>query len=184
MFSTLYRTYGAPSGDRLQVGAKFSAPVQTGPRAHPASYTMGPWSFSGVKQPGRGIDHPSTSSAEVKERVELHLHLPLWAFMTCSRVNFTLSFNLYHTVHQVQHLIFQTVVHSLYFFLTPKRIGSSTNIWVKKYSALREIWWINMLYYMLSVAQNSETCLHGSKCLVERRFRSITDRRVSRSSEI
>ena len=27
----------------------------------------------GVKRPGRGVDHPLTSSAEVKERVELYL---------------------------------------------------------------------------------------------------------------
>ena len=37
------------SGDRIPVEAKFSAPVQTGPGAHPASCTMGTRSFSGVK---------------------------------------------------------------------------------------------------------------------------------------
>ena len=59
------------------MGARFSAPVQTGPGANPASYTMGTWSFSGgVKQPGRGIDHPRPSSAEVKDRVELYLCSP------------------------------------------------------------------------------------------------------------
>ena len=35
-------------------GARFSAPFQTGPGAHPASYTMGTGSFPGVKWPGRG----------------------------------------------------------------------------------------------------------------------------------
>jgi hypothetical protein len=55
-------------------GARFSAPVQTGPGAHPASYTMGTGSFPGVKWPGRGVDHPPPSSAEVKERVELYLY--------------------------------------------------------------------------------------------------------------
>jgi len=30
-------------------GARFSAPVQTGPRAHPASCTVGTGSFPGVK---------------------------------------------------------------------------------------------------------------------------------------
>jgi len=30
-----------------------SAPVQTGPGAHPASYTMGTGSFPGVKRPRR-----------------------------------------------------------------------------------------------------------------------------------
>jgi hypothetical protein len=35
------------SGDRIPVGARFSAPVQTGPGAHPVSYTMGTGSFPG-----------------------------------------------------------------------------------------------------------------------------------------
>jgi len=58
------------------VGARFSAPVQTGPGAHPASYTMGTGSFPVVKRPGRGVDHPPPSIAEVKERVELYLYSP------------------------------------------------------------------------------------------------------------
>jgi hypothetical protein len=37
------------SGDRIPVGARFSAPVQTGPEAHPASYTTGTGSFPGVR---------------------------------------------------------------------------------------------------------------------------------------
>ena len=53
-------------------GARFSATVQTGPEAHPASYTMGTGSFLGVELPGRGVDHPP----EVKERVELYLYSP------------------------------------------------------------------------------------------------------------
>ena len=53
-------------------GVRFSAPVQTGPGTHSASCTMGTGSFPGVERPGRGVDHPHTSSAEVKERVQLH----------------------------------------------------------------------------------------------------------------
>jgi len=56
------------------VGAIFSAPVQTGSEAHPASYKMGTGSFTGVKRLGRGVDHPPPSSADVKERVELYLY--------------------------------------------------------------------------------------------------------------
>jgi len=37
---------------------------------------MGTGSFLGVKWLGRGVDHPSTPSAEVKERVELYLYSP------------------------------------------------------------------------------------------------------------
>jgi hypothetical protein len=33
-------------------------------------------SFPGVKRPGHGGNHPATSSAEVKERVELYLYSP------------------------------------------------------------------------------------------------------------
>ena len=57
-------------------GARFSASVQTGPGAHPTSYTMGTGSFPGVKRPESGVDHPPLSSAEVKERVELYLYSP------------------------------------------------------------------------------------------------------------
>jgi len=40
------------------VEARFSAPVQTGPGAYPASYTMGTGSFPEIKRPGRGVDNP------------------------------------------------------------------------------------------------------------------------------
>jgi len=56
------------------MGARFSAPVQTGFGAHPASYTVGNGSLPGVKQPECGVDYPPPSSAEVKERVELYLY--------------------------------------------------------------------------------------------------------------
>ena len=62
------------SGDRIPVGAKFSAPVQTGPGAHPASYTMGNGSFPWVKWQGSGADPPST--AEFEGRVELYICSP------------------------------------------------------------------------------------------------------------
>ena len=52
-------------------GARFSASVQTGPGAHPASYVMGTGSFPGVKRPERGVNHPPPSIVEVKERVDL-----------------------------------------------------------------------------------------------------------------
>jgi hypothetical protein len=57
-----------------RLGARFSAPVRTGPGAHPASYTMGTGSFLGVKRSRRRVDHPPPSNAEVKERVELYLY--------------------------------------------------------------------------------------------------------------
>jgi len=38
----------------LPVGARFSAPVQTGPEAHPTSCTMGTEAFPGIRC-GRGV---------------------------------------------------------------------------------------------------------------------------------
>jgi hypothetical protein len=64
------------SGDKIPLGERFSAPLHTGPEAHPASYTMCTGSFSEVKRTGRGVDHPPSPSAEVKERVELYLYSP------------------------------------------------------------------------------------------------------------
>ena len=55
------------SGDRIPVGARFSAPVQTGPEVHPASYTMGTGSFPGVKLPAHGVDHPPHLAQRLKE---------------------------------------------------------------------------------------------------------------------
>ena len=49
--------------------ARFSEPVQTGPGAHQASYTMGTGSFPGLKPPV--VDHSPSSSPEVKEIEEL-----------------------------------------------------------------------------------------------------------------
>ena len=63
------------------MGARFSAPIQTGPRAHPDSYTRRTGSIPGVKQLGRVVDHTHPSSTEVKERVQLYVHFPfgpLW----------------------------------------------------------------------------------------------------------
>ena len=68
------------------MGVRFSPLVHTGPGAHAASYAMGNGSFHGVMRPGRGVDHPPPSSAEVKERFELFL---LWAFVACSKMTFT-----------------------------------------------------------------------------------------------
>ena len=75
-------------------GARFSAPVQTGHGAHPASSTMGTGSFPGVKS-GRGVTlnpHPLLVPRSRKGRA-IPL-LPLWAvrpvqsLSACTRVHF------------------------------------------------------------------------------------------------
>jgi hypothetical protein len=54
-------------GIESQRGARFSAPVQTGPGAHPASYTMATGSFPGVKRPGCGVDYPPHLAPRLQE---------------------------------------------------------------------------------------------------------------------
>jgi hypothetical protein len=56
-------------GIESQWGARFSAPVQTGPGAHPASCTMVTGSFPGVKY-DRGVlltTHPLSSAVVMDE---------------------------------------------------------------------------------------------------------------------
>jgi hypothetical protein len=81
------------SGDRIPVEVRFSAPVQTGPGAYPASCTMGTGSFPGVKS-GRGVMltlHPLLVPWSRKGR-SIPL-LPLWAvwpvqsLSACTRVH-------------------------------------------------------------------------------------------------
>ena len=74
-----------------QCGVRFSAPVQNGPGAHPASYTVGAGSFPRVKRPGDGVDQPPHLAQRLKKNRDIPL-LPFWAFTTCSRVIFTSTF--------------------------------------------------------------------------------------------
>ena len=48
------------SGDQIPMGARFSAPVQTSPGAHSASYTKDTGSFPGIKRPRRDDGHTNT----------------------------------------------------------------------------------------------------------------------------
>jgi hypothetical protein len=73
--------YGvALAGVRFPTGAgnfSFRHRIQTGPEAHPASYSVGTGVLSlGVKRLGREADHSLPSSAEVKESVRLYLQSP------------------------------------------------------------------------------------------------------------
>ena len=71
--ATSYRMEGP--GIESRWGARFSAPVQSGSEAHPASYTG---LSRGVKRPGSDDDHPPPSSTEVKERVEQYNPVEMW----------------------------------------------------------------------------------------------------------
>ena len=57
------------SGDRIPLSGRFSVPVQTGPGAHPASYTMGIGSLQGGNRPGRGVDYTPHLAPRVKKEL-------------------------------------------------------------------------------------------------------------------
>jgi hypothetical protein len=89
------------SMDQIPVEVRFTAPVQTGPGAQPASFTMGTRSFPGVKS-GRGVTltpHPLLVPWSWKCRA-IPL-LPLWAarpvqsLSACTRVTFTFTLHIY-----------------------------------------------------------------------------------------
>jgi hypothetical protein len=63
------------SGDWIPVGGEIFCTRPDRPWGPPSLLYNGyRVSFPGLKRPGRGVDHPPTSSARVKERVELHLY--------------------------------------------------------------------------------------------------------------
>jgi len=57
----------------------------------PSPRTMGTGSFPWVKRPGRGVDHPPPSRAEVKETVKLYLNSPFGS--TWPVLRWTLPYN-------------------------------------------------------------------------------------------
>ena len=89
------------AGDRIPMGARFFAPVQTVPGAHPASCTMGTRSFPVVKK-SRGVTLiPYSLLVPWSWKGRAILLLPLWAvrpvqsLSACTRVHFTLPYFTY-----------------------------------------------------------------------------------------
>ena len=88
--------YGADGpGIESRWGSRFSTPVQTGPRARPASCTMGTGSYPGVKS-GRGVTlNPHLLLVPWSRKGRAIPLLPLWAvrpvqsLSACTRVHFS-----------------------------------------------------------------------------------------------
>ena len=73
-------------------------------------------SFPGVKRPGRNVDHPPPSSAEVKERVELYICPPhLWVLVACSSMNFTFTY-VYMCVC-IMYICMYVCIYNVYVYM-------------------------------------------------------------------
>jgi len=105
--ATGYRLDGP--GNESRWWARISAPVRTGPGAHPASCTMGTGTFPGVKS-GWGVTltpHPLLLSWSWKSTA-IRL-LPLWAvrpvrsLSACTRVHCTTKFLRNASTYQAQY---------------------------------------------------------------------------------
>jgi hypothetical protein len=83
--ATLYELEGPGIESRWKRDFPHISIPALGPTQPPAQWI--PCLFSGGKATGRDVDHLAPPSAEVKERVELHLLLR-WTFMAWSKVNF------------------------------------------------------------------------------------------------
>jgi len=113
------------------VRARFSAPVQTGTGAHPASYTMGTGSFLGLKRPGRGVDHLPPSTAGVKETVDLYSYSsgPSWPVIWWP-LPFTFTFTITLLCYCIKFTLLREgcpffVVHLVAMALSNKNPASS-----------------------------------------------------------
>ena len=95
------------SGDRNPAGARFSAPVQTGPGAHTASCTMDTGSFSGRKErPRRGADHspllvPWSSKSRAIPLLPLWTARPVQSLSACTRVHFNFYLYLWKKIYSL-----------------------------------------------------------------------------------
>jgi hypothetical protein len=111
------------SGDRIPVGTRFSAPVQTGPGAHPASCTMGTGSFPGVES-GWGVTlAPHPLLVPRSKAIPL---LSLRAFVACNKGKTYLE--IANEMHKFAPLLYS-------YMLAPTCFGSilpsSGSFWIR-----------------------------------------------------
>jgi len=115
------------SGVRTLAGAKFSAPVHTGPGAHPASCKWVTGLFPGGKAGGVWRWPPTPSSAEVREWRDRYVYPP-WTFMTCARMSFICYLKRQSKLCS-DHSIFHNVSTCPYLIVNPSSFRSGIELY-------------------------------------------------------
>jgi hypothetical protein len=119
------------SGDRIPVEGKIFRTRPDWPCDLPNFLHNGTWLFTGVKCSGRGDGHPYSSTAKVKQRVELHIYSPSGSSWPVLGWPLPLPLPLYiyiyiyiyiytHT-HTYMHFILGLKVGRFYPFCRPRR---------------------------------------------------------------
>ena len=107
------------------MGARFSAPVQTGPGAHPASCTMGTGSFRGAYC-GRGVTltpHPFQVPWSRKSRVISQISL--WAVRPVQSLS-ACTIQLYLYSHYGPYGLYRASVPVQYSYTSTPSMGRAT----------------------------------------------------------
>jgi hypothetical protein len=114
------------------VEARFPAPVQNGPGAHPASCTTGSVSFLGVKRPGRGVDPHHYPALRLKKEYSC-TSIPHWTFVACSRVNFnfTVTISYLPLSYLNQTCTSNPLVNKLILISKAPNFVISSSLWLK-----------------------------------------------------
>jgi hypothetical protein len=120
----------------------------------------------GVKRPGRGVDHPPPSSAEVKDRVELYLYSasgPSWSVL--GRAFYTYCSST-ATIVTRTHLSVTLYVHCLSCY---------ARMVVRNSKLQLSYWWTSLKYKMHETEVDNAVALHVSFFIFHNPHRLLGD---------
>ena len=106
---------------------------------HPVFCTVDTGSFLRVKRPGPAFNHPPTSSAEVKERVELYLYsacMPSWQ-VTGRILPFPLHFTQFNGKGPDVSLRESSCLFQWLLKITPHQSGKTKSMWCVLFLAVQ-----------------------------------------------
>ena len=150
-----YSLPDGPSADRILVGGEIFRTRPDRPWGPPSLlYNR---SFPGVKRPRRGVGHPTPSSAEVKERVELFLYSPSGPSWSVLGWTLPLLFNIpQHRCQDIKRREPMGVLRAM------RHAGHlCTHTWWSVRDKPIAVKWYNKIIYVLSLTQQYIRYING-----------------------